>query len=270
MRAGLMVMTTGKEFAHALRGGVAATCELAGLSALGVSLAALMWTVVTPRGAMAAPPGPATSVEDGLADVVTRLSRIEDPFTRGGVMQTAAAGEASGFVLHAARAWDDGQGTAILSTSGGQQGAYGIGEEITPGVTLALVANDHVEIDVGGRRMRVSFPNAAAPAMQMAQSLPADYSAAAKASAVPSLTGLPLQPVSRDGAQAGFEVMASADSRMLAATGLKAGDILLSVNGVSAATANPESYRQQLLSGQPVDIRFERGGHVQSIRLGIQ
>jgi general secretion pathway protein C len=270
MRAGVMVMTTGKEIAHALRGGVAATCEMAGLSALGISLAALMWTVVTPKGAMAAPPASTSSVEDSLADIVTRLSRIEDPFVRGGMTQAMAAGEASGFVLHAARAWDDGQGTAILSASGGQQGAYAIGEEITPGVTLALVAHDHVEVDVGGRRMRVSFPDAMAPAMQMALSLPADYSAAAKASAIPSLSGLPLQPVSRDGAQAGLEVMPQADSRMLAATGLKPGDILLSVNGVSAATANPDSYRQQLLSGQPVDIRFERGGHVQSIRLGIQ
>lgn len=265
-----MVMTAGKDFALALRGGLVATAEVAGLSALGISLAALMWATVAPKGAMMeALANTDASAVDKFADIVTRLSELEDPFARGDGAQTVSVADASGFVLHSTRAMADGISTAILSPSGGQQGAYAVGEEITPGVTLAMVASDHVEIDVGGQRMRVAFPGApAAPAIRMAANLPADYNASAKSAALSSVSGLPLQPVSRNGRPAGFEVMRHADGGVLAAAGLKPGDILVSVNGVSAAAADLSAYRAQLLSGQPVEIRFERGGQVHTARLG--
>lgn len=265
-----MVMTAGKDFALALRGGLAVTAEVAGLSALGISLAALMWATVSPKGATAEAAANTGVDSDGrLTDIVTRLSNIDDPFVRGGAIQTVNVADASGFVLHSTRAMTDGVSTAILSPSGGQQGAYAVGEEITPGVMLAMVASDHVEIEVSGQRMRVAFPGASAvPAIQMATSLPADYSAAAKSAALPGVSGLPLQPVSRNGRPAGFEVMRHADGGVLAAAGLKPGDVLLSVNGVSAAAADLSAYRAQLLSGQPVEIRFERSGQVHTARLG--
>ncbi len=269
-----MVMAVGKDFALSIRGGLAATAEFAGLSALGVSLAALMWTVAAPKGAMAAPAADTVLVNDGAGAFAVRLSQIDDPFARGGSAATVSVSEASGFILHATRMMNDGYGTAILSPSGGQQGAYAVGEEIAPGVMLAMVAADHVEIDVGGRRMRLAFPGAStAPAIQMAGNLPADYSAAAKAATVPAvnvpdMAGLPLQPVSRNGQPAGFEVMAHANGGVLAAAGLKPGDILVSVNGVSAASADLSAYRAQLLSGQSVEIRFERDGQILTARLG--
>jgi general secretion pathway protein C len=269
-----MVMAAGKDFALSIRGGLTATAEFVGLSALGVSLAALMWTVAAPKGAVAAPAADEVSGSDRSGALAVRLSSIEDPFARGGTVAAASAAEASGFVLHATRMMKDGYGTAILSPSGGQQGAYAVGEEIAPGVMLATVGADHVEIDVGGRRMRLTFPGAgAAPALQMAGSLPADYSAAAKSATVPSVSsstlgGLPLQPVSRNGQPAGFEVMPHANGGVLAAAGLKPGDILISINGVSATSADLSAYRAQLLSGQSVEIRFERDGQILTARLG--
>jgi general secretion pathway protein C len=263
-----MVMIAGKDFAQTLRGGIAVTCDVVGVSALGVSLAALAWAVAAPRGANAAPAA-SNAAEDRLTTVVARLSRIDDPFLRGGAQLASATTNATGFVLHATRALGQGEGTAIISPTGGQQGAFAVGEEITPGVVLSMVASDHVEIDVGGQRMRVAFPNAqAAPVIQMASRLPADYSAAAAAASVPALPGLPLQPVSRNGQPAGFEVMPHADAGVLASAGLRPGDLVLSVNGVSAANADLAAYRAQLLSGQPVEIRFERGGQVMTARLG--
>jgi len=269
-RAGLMVMATGRDFPLSVRGGLAVTAEFAGLSALGVSLAALMWAIVAPKGAVAEPAAHASvSATDRLDQLVTRLSRIDDPFTRGGGIQTAALVDASGFILHSTRVWGDGFGTAILSPSGGQQGAYAVGEEVTPGVALALVASDHVEIDVNGQRMRVAFPGAnAAPVLQAAASLPANYMAAGRAANLPTLSGLPLQPASRNGQQVGFEVTPHDAGGMLAAAGLRPGDVLLSVNGVSAASADLATYRAQLLSGQSVDIRFERAGQIHTARLG--
>jgi len=229
-----------------------------------------MWAVAAPKGAMAeATTHAGVSATDRLNQLVTRLSRIDDPFARSATVQTASLADATGFVLHSTRAWGDGLGTAILSPSGGEQGAYAVGEEVAPGVALALVASDHVEIDVNGQRMRVGFPGAsAAPVLQAAASLPANYSAAARSASIPTLSGLPLQPASRNGQQVGFEVMPHAESGVLAAAGLRPGDVLLSINGVSAASADLSAYRTQLLSGQSVDIRFERAGQIHTTRLG--
>jgi general secretion pathway protein C len=264
-----MVMTAGKEFAHTLRGGVFATCELAGISALGVSLAALMWSVVTPKGVIVAPAAQGdVTAGNAAAETVMRLSRIADPFVTGQAGAASAVAGATGFTLHATRAMGDGDGTAILSPSGGAQSAYAVGEEITPGVMLAAVSVDHVEIDVGGQRMRVAFPGGSSGgAVQAAASLPADYQAAARAA--PPLSSLPLQPVNRNG-RSGFEVMPQASVGVLAAAGLQPGDIVVSINGADAASADLSVYRAQLASGQSVEIRYERGGQIHTTRLGTE
>jgi len=268
-----MVMAAGKEFAQMLRGGFAATYEVAALSVLGVSLAALMWTSAAPRGAMSARDAESPAPDRLAAETLARLTRIADPFMSGPAMTASTTMDATGFTLHATRAMGDGGGTAILSPSGGAQGAFAVGEEVTPGVVLAVVSADHVEIDVGGQRMRVAFPGAdAGAAMQMAASLPADYQAAARAApplaSVPSAS-FPLQPVNRNG-RTGLEVMPQAAGGALAAAGLRPGDFVVSINGADAASADLSSYRAQIASGQPVEIRFERDGQMQTARLGIQ
>lgn len=261
-------MAAGKEFALTVRGGAAAACEVAAISMLGVSLAALMWTIVTPKSLMTSSGADAVAPDRLVSETLARLALAADPFTTGRVMSAAAISDATGFTLHATRAMGDGDGTAILSPSGGVQGAFAVGEEITPGVLLAAVSPEHVEIDVGGQRMRVSFPNASSgAAIQVATSLPADYQAAARAA--PPLAALPLQPVSRNG-RTGFEVMPQAAGGALAAAGLRPGDLVISINGADAATADLSSYRAQIASGQPVDIRFERDGQTHTARLGIQ
>jgi general secretion pathway protein C len=263
------VISAGKNFAHTLRTGFSTAFELASFSALGVSLAALMWTVVTPRGATAAASTDVVSAPETASNVAARLSRTADPFARKTTRATASIFNTSGFTLHATRVWNDGGGTAIISPAGGSQGAFGIGEEIAAGVVLSVVATDHVEIDVSGRRMRVAFPDAAAPnVLQPTPALPENFQAAARSA--PVLSSLPMQPVSRNGQPSGFEVMPQADSATLAAAGLQVGDIVLSINGVAAATADLSAYRSQLASGAPVEIRFERNGQIHTTRLGTQ
>jgi type II secretory pathway component PulC len=106
----------------------------------------------------------------------------------------------------------------------------------------------------------------------MATSLPADYQAAARAASplpATAFTALPLQPVNRNG-RAGFEVMPQASGGALAAAGLRPGDLVISINGADAASADLSAYRAQIASGRPVDIRFERDGQIHTARLGIQ
>ncbi len=228
--------------------------------------------MATPRGGVDG--GPVGATADRLEpEILTRLSRVSDPFTSGSTIAASSMGDAPGFTLHATRAMGSGEGTAILSPSGGTQGAFAVGQEISPGVVLAMVSAEHVEIDVGGQRMRVAFPGASAsPVTQMATSLPADYQAAARAASplpATALAALPLQPVNRNG-RAGFEVMPQAASGALAAAGLRPGDIVVSINGADAASADLSTYRAQIASGQPVDVRFERDGQIHTARLGIQ
>lgn len=272
-------MATGKEFAHSLRGGVAVACELACWSALGVSLAALMWSIVEPKGAIPAPTAAdATSGLKRIDALVTRLSQTSDPFldplsaTAGPV---GVSPEATGFTLHATRAGFAGEGTAIIAAAGGAQGAYAVGETVANGARLAVVASDHVELDIGGQRMRLSFPGASgAPSSLLTASItdaPADYRTGAEVSSPMLINALALQPVNRNGRPAGFEVMPQADGGLLSAAGLRPGDVLLSVNGIDASAGGDLSaYREQLMSGQQVLIRYERAGQVRTTTLGTR
>jgi type II secretory pathway component PulC len=82
------------------------------------------------------------------------------------------------------------------------------------------------------------------------------------------VNSLALQPVNRGGRAIGFEIMPQADAGALAPIGLLPGDILLSVGGLEANTANLAGQREKLLSGEPVEIRFERGGQIHTTSLG--
>jgi general secretion pathway protein C len=276
-------MVAGRDFAQAMRGGVLVACELACWSALGVSLAALMWSVVEPKGELhAAAPSPLAhdpSRQDVSSDeaMASRLSVAADPFASGAEPGAAAGAmipEASGYTLHATRAWADGGGSAIIAVSGSSQSAYAVGEDIATGVRLAMVTTDHVELDMGGQRMRLSFPGSQQPDVALAARIvdtPADFRASA-ASAGPLLLNAPaLQPVSRDGRPAGFEIMPNASGSLLASAGLRPGDIVVSINGVAAASGGDLSdYRDQLSSGQPLLIRYERGGRIETATIGTR
>lgn len=270
-------MAAGKDLLHAPRGSVAVTCEIACWSALGVSLAALMWSVVEPKGSMAVASATNLAPEDDPVNaIVMRLSQTQDPFVTGlSANARKTTTEATGLTLHSTRTSVDGGGSAIIAVAGAPQGLYATGEELVPGTRLALVAIDHVELDVGGERMRLSFPGAqAAPALALAAqwpSGPADYRTAAGASSPLLLNSLALQPVSLNGRATGFEVMPQANGGPLSVAGLKPGDIVLSINGIDASNGGDlTAYRAQLTSGQPVVIRFERAGRVQTTTFGTR
>lgn len=272
-------MATGKEFAHSLRGGVAVAGELACWSALGVSLAALMWSIVEPKGAITAPSDAGANAGSKRIDaLVTKLSQTSDPFLdrlSSGARLVDTGQEATGFTLHATRAGLAGEGTAIIAAAGGAQGAYAVGETVANGARLAAVATDHVELDIGGQRMRLSFPGASDATSPILiaglADAPADYRAVAGADSPLLINSLALQPVNRNGRPAGFEVMPQADGGLLSAAGLRPGDVLLSVNGIDAAAGGDLSaYREQLMSGQRVLIRYERAGQVRTTTFGTR
>lgn len=65
---------------------------------------------------------------------------------------------ASAFTLQAAVSGAGGRpGWAVIASDNGKQQAYLEGEEIKPGVILAKVVGDHVELAIGGARLTVAL-----------------------------------------------------------------------------------------------------------------
>lgn len=65
--------------------------------------------------------------------------------------------EATGFVLRAAFAGENGSGGAIIETAAGQADWYTAGQSIAPGLILKEVHPDHVILDRGGSSERLQF-----------------------------------------------------------------------------------------------------------------
>jgi general secretion pathway protein C len=80
-----------------------------------------------------------------------------DPFYRDVPMTPDAGGMMAGPVhlygVHVNA--DTGSGTAILALGDGEQKLLGLDELVAPGIRLAAIAYDHVEIDRAGQRERV-------------------------------------------------------------------------------------------------------------------
>jgi general secretion pathway protein C len=242
-----------------VRSSVALVCEIAAFSALGASLAWLMWATIEPVDPLASPEQRRVQTE-GQGTLRARLAGLPDLALaeRAGPV----SGLAAGYVLHATRAGVDGGGAAILSVNGAPQAAFSVGEEIARGVRLARVTSQDVEIDAGGRRLLVAFPGAAPETAAARGPQPRTAIAASPANSQS------LQPITRPGGGSGFAVTPQADPTALGASGLRPGDILLKVNGLDVSAANLADYSAQLKSGRPLDIVFERNGQISTARIG--
>lgn len=247
----------------ALRRSATLASEIVAFSALGASLAWLMWAVIEPVGPLA-PGNVASAAPNATAMLQARLAQLPQ-ISMAGASAAAPAQLASGLVLHATRADADGGGTAILSVNGAPQASFAVGDEVTGGVRLIAVAADHIELDNGGRNVRVEFSGTDRAASVIRSPTPPE----SRQTPSPQLVNsLPLQAVSRPGGRTGFAVMPRADLTALGATGLQPGDILLKVDGVDVSAANLASYATQLQSGRTFEVVFERNGQVTTTRIG--
>lgn len=178
--------------------------------------------------------------------------------------------------LFGVRAGAGGGGSAILGLPDGTQLSVGVGEEIQPGLVLRAVAEDHVTVARGTSVSRIDFgevpvgaasvppppatpqvvapPRPAAPRPEAAVVDPARLMA--EAGLRPRMQGLSIN---------GFTVTARGESADLAAAGLRAGDVILSVNGI--ALDGPSAInrlRTDLAEAPQAVIRFERDGAPQT------
>jgi general secretion pathway protein C len=247
-----------------LRDGLVVASEIAAFSALGASIAWLMWAAVEPVGPMPAPSLPAQHANTAEL-LAKRLARIPNGNMRGDATAFDVATSAEGFVLHGARAGADGAGSAIIAVNGAPQAAFSVGEEIKPGVRLVNVASDHVEISANGRSVRLAFASTPQTGILPARAQPEPSPNAMTASFVNALS---LQPVTRPEGRPGLQVTAQADLGALGPTGLRPGDIILKINGADISAASLGEQAALLQAGRSVEIVYERGGQTSTTRIG--
>tara|TARA_R110002167_G_scaffold18451_18_gene69079 strand:+ start:903 stop:1667 length:765 start_codon:yes stop_codon:yes gene_type:complete len=252
--------------------------DLVLLAALMVQSGRLVWMLVEPRPAVSA--ALATPVDK---PVDTSVFQRFDAFFRTGNLSSLAADTAAGssqMRLFGVRAGGAGGGSAIIGFADGHQVSVGLGEEVEPGLVLQSVGTDFVTLARGASVTRLVFaeaPMGAAPppppppGPQVVTPTPT----AAVAPTGPVVDPAPLLAALRPRMQGlgmnGVTIAAGADRSALAAAGLQAGDVVLSVNDTNIdGPGSIAALRQQLSTSTSARIRFERDGVVQTttIRTG--
>jgi general secretion pathway protein C len=259
--------------------------ELALAVVLAVQLARLILVVAQPQtDALATPTAQATT-----APVDYSVFQRFDAFFRTGGQSSLAEASAAGasqMRLYGLRSDGSGGGSAIIGLADGRQVSVGVGEEVEPGLVLRGVGSDHVTLARGGSVSRLIFsdvplgvapppppppgpqtvtPEPPAPAVAPAAASVSRVDPAqlmAQASLRPRMQGLRVN---------GFTVSTTGEGAALQAAGLQAGDVILAVNGRTLDRLDRiAGLRSELATADSAEIRFERGGEVQTttIRTG--
>ncbi|WP_374467836.1 type II secretion system protein N [Phenylobacterium sp.] len=254
-----------------------ALIALEAVLAVGLAIQAgrLVWLLVTPLGPFGEAPRPQPATR-AIADLSILASF--DPFFR--VQGAAAAGQATGssdaVILYGVRAGSGGRGSAILAAGGGPQRSYGVGEEVSPGLVLAVVGADHVILSRGGARQRVGFPvpqpgAAVLPAVSTLSGPSLEGPAASRPGPAIDpqrlLGQTTLVPRMRDGRPSGYTVLPRGGSDVLRQAGLQQGDVLLAIDGVALTPERVSELPQSLAASTAAEIRFERGGQTLTTRI---
>jgi len=241
--------------------------------ALAIQLINLVYAIITPTGTFGdwrvrAPSAPSAATR---ADLYARI----DPFYRS---QSAPGGAGSGAVtslkltLFGIRVNEaTNAGSAIIAGADGVQASVGVGEEIQPGVKLAAVAFDHVEIDNNGKRELLYLDQSDAtgtppPAPGIAPAAPSAPRAEATISPVAPISplslraGISFQPRTEGTRITGIAVGEQGDGSAFQAAGFRPGDVIRQVNGQPIGSAGDVStLLNNLRPGARLTMQVERG-----------
>lgn len=189
------------------------------------------------------------------------------------------AGEASQLTPHTLYAVRAGaRAGAIIAGPDGVQKAVRVGEAISEGVVLAAVATDHVVLGHGRTQTRLDFPatpppantGPAQPAMAATGQAAAGQDPAGRDAAETATYATALRPVSSNGAE-GYVWRPGTDGGVLAAAGLRPGDVILRINGTPFDRSERlEELAADVAAGHAVELEYRRNGSVFSSRYATE
>jgi len=229
------------------------------IAVLAVLFMQLVWAIATPVGPFGdwRPTAPRTLSAEAQSAVLATV----DPFFRLGAAG-AEAGPAAplGLQLFGTRLGSDGiPGSAILGPPDGEQRSYVVGDEVAPGVKLAAVHFDRVELDRGGVRQSLSMPGAEG----------AGASAAARSEAALA-DAFDFKPRISGGSVNGVIVSPGRNSVPFAASGLRQGDVIVAVNGARITSLiDAQQLQASLAPGARLILTVERGAQTLPIPLNL-
>lgn len=248
--------------------------SLAGIISLLAAI--LLWMIVTP----VAPLGTWRPGGVRLMSPAARGALFAgfDPFNRGAVQVVATAGPGNvtalaltlfGVRINAAT----GGGSAIIAGPDGVQQVYRVGVEVMPGVTLAGVHFDHVELSHNGSNELLYLDQSKPAAIAGTTLAPSPSGLVAQAPGGPPPAAPPGPPAltvdavrqgivfvpRREGARiTGLQVSAGADGSIFRAAGFQAGDVVTAVGGRPVSDA--AALAAQLQPGQSLAVTVRRNG----------
>ena len=237
---------------------------------LAAQAARLAWLVVAPPG----PVGNLPPADAGrYSGPVPPIALSFDPFhpgARGGPATT----NASGFRLHAVRVAGN-LGSAILSTEdGGPQAAFQVGDEVTPGVTLAGVGAGHALLRTGSGDQRLelepgasTLPGRSAPATSSLPSAAAPGMGSAAIDPAALLAQAGLRARTEGGRITGYTLIPRGGGELVRRAGLQAGDVLVAVDGNQLNPERLAELESQLAGRDEVRLTVQRDGQPQTLTL---
>lgn len=247
-------------------------------TAVDLALAAALAGVVA-HGAwrVADPPQPVPATP---APVVTASAASGfDPFFGRAAAATIADAAVVDLTLYGTRS-SGGAPAAIIAGPDGRQRSVRVGEDIAPGVRLHAVSGDHVTLSGPSGLHRLAFPPEASedrppPAPDASVRAEAPVAAADPGAGDPSVVrgGHPvetyasaLRPRRQDGRVTGYVWRPGRSLDVLAAAGLRPGDVVTRLNGMDFD--NPERLQEladEVALRRPVQVEFERDGRRQTV-----
>jgi general secretion pathway protein C len=259
--------------------------ELVLAAVLAVQLARLIMIVAEPR--IETPEAPPTAVAGPALDY--SVFQRFDAFFRTGApssLAEASAAGASQMRLYGLRSNGAGGGSAIIGLADGRQVSVFVGEEVEPGLVLREVGPDYVTLGRGASVSRLVFgdipfgvPSPPPPPLEPQTITPESVAPTPSPAAASGAPVDPAQLVAQASLRprfqgmkiSGFTVASSSGGPALKAAGLRPGDVILAINGQTLDSLEKiATLRAQLASATSAEIRFERGGAVETttIRTG--
>jgi general secretion pathway protein C len=175
-------------------------------------------------------------------------------------------------------ATSQGRSIALIADDQGNEQHYVLGAELPGGATLEQVHGDRVVLRRAGRFEQMRLPRDAPPSAA-APSAPEPVAAATASGSIPGSVRqqwledpralfdmVQAQPVMQDGVIRGFAISPRRDARMFRQAGLRPGDVVTGINGVTLeGIGDPAEIMEHLAGAQQLVLDIERNGRPNTV-----